>query len=60
MGDGHRRPEAYAVSLAAEVVRGGRNKVFDSVFSGVTGFFTVTPVFVMAAKLILALAVNTQ
>jgi ABC-type dipeptide/oligopeptide/nickel transport system permease component len=60
LDEGRRRPEAYAVSLAAEVVRGGRNKVFDSVFSGVSGFFTVPPVFVVAAKLILALSVNNQ
>ncbi len=46
--------------LAAEAVRGGRNKALDTLFSGVTGLFTVVPVFVVAAVLILGLSVNTH
>ncbi|CCH30096.1 ABC transporter permease [Actinosynnema sp. NPDC047251] len=46
--------------FAAEAVRGGRNKAFDAVFSAVTGFVTVVPVFVVAAVLILVLSVNAR
>ncbi|MFF1828539.1 ABC transporter permease [Paenarthrobacter sp. NPDC058040] len=45
--------------LVAEMTRGGRNKWLDTTFSAITGFFTVAPVFVVAAISIFLFAISS-
>ncbi|SEI92366.1 peptide/nickel transport system permease protein [Arthrobacter sp. yr096] len=45
--------------LVAELTRGGRKKWLDTTFSAITGFFTVAPVFVVAAISIFLFAISS-